>query len=482
MLVLVIVTRPLGYTRHDCHDSINSMATYKAAIDSDSRFSGSVGTIHAKILASDATIKTIQLRRDGSRVSSKLPSGWGETCMYSRGAIIAFVRRAQTPQPLLEMQGVVLLLAAVAQLSSTAFGAAVRGGSMLVTVKYPQDQLPNGATLALRGSACGLNWSEGRALDHVAHDTWNTTISCGADPAVELKVLIDDKQWQRGANLVLDKAVASAVLYPWFYSTAGKYVTIAKNVYSQSFDNYRDIVCYLPPSYDENPCKTYPTLIMHDGNNLFNASTAFGHVAWQCQDTLDHLIGAEVMDEIVVVGVDNTAARMEEYTYSKDAEYGGGRGDEYLDFLENTVIPLAQAKLRVRTDRANLGILGSSLGGLISCYAGCTRPQVYSRIGCMSSSFWWNNQDFNSTIIPKCAAKNGESFFYLDSGNSGSPTDCGSEDADDCVETQTIVRDLVARGLTFGSSVFYYLDPGAQHSEYYWGHRFNQPMLALYGV
>ncbi|RYE84066.1 MAG: hypothetical protein EOO65_02880, partial [Methanosarcinales archaeon] len=46
------------------------------------------------------------------------------------------------------------------------------------------------------------------------------------------------------------------------------------------------------------------------------------------------------------------------------------------------------------------GMLGSSLGGLLSCYAGWTRPDTYGFAGCMSSSFWWNNQDFNNTIIP----------------------------------------------------------------------------------
>jgi predicted alpha/beta superfamily hydrolase len=75
-------------------------------------------------------------------------------------------------------------------------------------------------------------------------------------------------------------------------------------------------------------------------------------------------------------------------TDSKDPQYGGGRGDQYLDFLESTVLPLIKKTYRVQIDSAaNLGILGSSLGGLISCYAGWTRSKVYGKIGCMSSSF-----------------------------------------------------------------------------------------------
>ena len=45
------------------------------------------------------------------------------------------------------------------------------------------------------------------------------------------------------------------------------------------------------------------------------------------------------------------------------------------------------------------GILGSSLGGLVSCFAGWTRPHVYTSVGCMSTSFWWNDEDFNNVVM-----------------------------------------------------------------------------------
>ena len=85
---------------------------------------------------------------------------------------------------------------------------------------------------------------------------------------------------------------------------------------------------------------------------------------------------------------------MDEYTYIQDPDYGGGKGDLYLDFIESTIIPLAQSNFRVEISRDTLGILGSSLGGLISCYAGWTRSDIYGKVGCMSSSFWWDNLDY----------------------------------------------------------------------------------------
>jgi predicted alpha/beta superfamily hydrolase len=118
---------------------------------------------------------------------------------------------------------------------------------------------------------------------------------------------------------------------------------------------------------------------------------------------------------------------------------------------------------------------GSSLGGLISCYAVYKRPTVF-RVGiCMSSSFWWNNEDFNNAVITNYYNTN--TVLYLDSGDSGP-----SEDS----KNQTIrVRDHFLKigynkneNLT---NLYYYLDKGGQHNEYYWGKRFSIPLQYLYG-
>ena len=69
------------------------------------------------------------------------------------------------------------------------------------------------------------------------------------------------------------------------------------------------------------------------------------------------------------------------------------------------------------------------------------------------------------------------SAFYMDSGNGGSTSGCGVQDQDDCQETVRVYKHIEALGF---ENAFYYLSPGDQHSEAYWGARFNQPMLDLY--
>jgi predicted alpha/beta superfamily hydrolase len=270
-------------------------------------------------------------------------------------------------------------------------------------------------------------------------------------------------------------------LYPWFYKEQG---TIQKlyNVYSPQLNNTRNIWIYLPPSYYENVLKSYDNiLVMHDGQNLFDPNTAFENNAWMCQDTVDENVVAGEMEEIIIIGVENTPDRINELTYSYDpSEQVGGKGDLYLDYIQKVVLPLVVNKFspwRMKLNRERLGILGSSLGGLISCYAGWTRSDVYGRMGCMSSSFWWNDQDFNTTILnPNKYTQPQNQVIYLDSGNAGMSND-------DVVQTRT-VRDHIEtiKPYVLDNNLFYYLDEGGQHSETYWRKRFYIPMRALYPV
>ena len=66
-------------------------------------------------------------------------------------------------------------------------------------------------------------------------------------------------------------------------AASGSYrYTYIRDVVSQELGNTRDLVIYTPPSYYENQFKLFSDLLnMHDGQNVFNASTSFASVAWQ---------------------------------------------------------------------------------------------------------------------------------------------------------------------------------------------------------
>ena len=329
----------------------------------------------------------------------------------------------------------------------------------------------------IRGDGCGLSWDRGMAMTAKGNNEFEAEVSCsGKEDSLEVKVLLNDDTWMVGSNHHVDVSSSVDEVYPWFFSKKGEYFVV-DNVYSSELENSRSVLFYTPPSYNENYLKQHKNLIvMHDGQNLCNPRTSAFGVAWNIQDTIDELVVEGKMDEVVVVGPYSTSNRTAEYTYSYDPEVeDGGKGDLYLDFLESTVIPLAEKTVRVDVTRDRLGIIGSSLGGLISCYAGWTRPSVYGKPGCMSSSFWWNSMDFKSDVIPTYGLPPSPiPLIYMDSG-----TQIGGE-AQIAVDTVIIKGDMEALGYVEGETLIYYLDEGASHSEASWGARFNHPMEALY--
>ncbi len=179
---------------------------------------------------------------------------------------------------------------------------------------------------------------------------WNQTL--------EAKVLIDDKQWMVGANakFLLEKSKSTsytADIFPWFNTNKGT-LEIEDDVFSPQLNNSRSVIVYLPPSFYENPHKIVKNvLVMHDGQNLFDPETAFMGQAWMCQDTVNGLLLQGAMDEIMIIGVYNTADRLDELTYSVDPKEGGGKGDKYLDFIEKQVLPTINKKYSGRIDMGN---------------------------------------------------------------------------------------------------------------------------------
>ena len=177
-------------------------------------------------------------------------------------------------------------------------------------------------------------------------DTWWTTTSSTGD--VELKPLVDDATWSTGGNYIV-KAGTTVDIYPFFGASVGRLVQV-NNFYSPQLRNYRSLIIYLPPSYSENIFKRYPVLYMHDGQNIFQASTAFGGVEWGVDETANRLVQYGLMDETLIVGIYNTGAnRIYEYTPCCDPTYGGGGANLYERFVIDTVKPWIDSRYRTLT-------------------------------------------------------------------------------------------------------------------------------------
>src|SRR5207244_12801861 len=84
--------------------------------------------------------------------------------------------------------------------------------------------------------------------------------------------------------------------------------------HSKVLGNRRDVLVYLPPGYSRLSRKRYPVLYMHDGQNVFDAATAFAGVEWGADETAERLIRAGAIEPLIIVAVANMGEdRIHEY-------------------------------------------------------------------------------------------------------------------------------------------------------------------------
>jgi predicted alpha/beta superfamily hydrolase len=239
----------------------------------------------------------------------------------------------------------------------------------------------------------------------------------------------------------------------------------AFHLFSQELKG-RKIHVYLPEEYDSGK-KNYPVLYMHDGQNLYDSTRAFNGQTWNAQETLNKLILNKIIRPLIVVAIDNTSHRISDYTHDVDQLGRGGHGDEYLEFVVHELHPLIKKYLRISSGQSNTGILGSSLGGLISLYAGTKFPHVFGLIGAMSPSIWWNS---GSILEIMNSASKLPTRLYLDSGT------IGGENPDDVKKLYYLLRNRFA-----SDSLLMVIKNGDDHSERAWSGRFDRALIHLFG-
>lgn len=163
----------------------------------------------------------------------------------------------------------------------------------------------------------------------------------------------------------------------------------------------RKITIWLPPGYQESTDE-YSVLYMHDGQNLFDASTAMGNQTWGVAEHLSHLQQTGQVRKTIVVGIASTSLRWREYAPAaaintlspalravasrvQDEGLAEALADKYLQFLVTELKPFVDKNFRTKTGRSDTFIMGSSMGGLISLYALSSYPEVFGAAGCVSS-------------------------------------------------------------------------------------------------
>ncbi|MDP8904598.1 MAG: alpha/beta hydrolase-fold protein [Chloroflexota bacterium] len=236
----------------------------------------------------------------------------------------------------------------------------------------------------------------------------------------------------------------------------------------------RQIMVYLPPSLARTWKATapptsrargrrYPVLYFHDGQNVFDERTSYVG-EWRADETLEQL-ATEGIEAIAVAVPNSREARMDEYNpwRSRERWHGrrvGGKGDAYLDWLVGSVKPLVDRSFPVDGRREATGIVGSSMGGLISLYALLAQPHVFSLAGVMSPSIGWSDYRILRLIdergLPAVR-------IHLDMG--------GREWRGMTADARRLRAVLIAKGLVEGRDLHYVEERYAPHRESAWARR-----------
>ena len=252
---------------------------------------------------------------------------------------------------------------------------------------------------------------------------------------------------------VVDSATA-----PVAASTAGPGVSVlSPKLMIPGLNRERTVRLYLPPGYAAST-KRYPVLYMHDGQNLFDASTAYAG-EWGVDETLDTLAKTQGL-EIIVVGIDNGGdKRMTELNPWDFGSFGKGEGAQYMDFIVKVVKPQIDATYRTLPGREATGIMGSSMGGLISQYAILQYPQVFSKAGIFSPAYWPGMAVFDMTAKQRPAA-DARLALYM-----------GGKEGDAVAHYEQMLAQLKAQGHPAGNT-WSKLTPKAEHNEAAWRSEF----------
>jgi predicted alpha/beta superfamily hydrolase len=193
-----------------------------------------------------------------------------------------------------------------------------------------------------------------------------------------------------------------------------------------AFNLERTIRVYTPVNY-ANQTRSYPVLYMHDGQNAFEDIDAIDGISLGLKNYLD-----ECELGIIVVGIDtNTVGeeRKNEYCPWVDGEFSkdligkpsstGGKGAAYVDFIVNDLKPFIDSEYRTMKDSTSMA--GISLGGLISTYAACQYPQIFTKIAAISSAFYRNQEEIEKLL--RDTDLSAIEKFYMDCGTAESGDD-----------------------------------------------------------
>jgi enterochelin esterase-like enzyme len=229
--------------------------------------------------------------------------------------------------------------------------------------------------------------------------------------------------------------------------------------------NSRRVRVYLPPGYASGS-QRYPVLYLHDGQDVFGASTAF-----YMERTLTPLILSGSVRPVIVVAVDGQIGNT-----ARTAEYrivAPSNGQLYARMMVEEMVPRIDAEFRTLATPANRGIGGVSLGGILSWFSALTYPHVFGIMLSQSGVVRLDDLSFDFIRTVQSFPGKPPLRIYFDRGTNDGETAHQAKE-------QEMRAALIAKGLVEGVDFKYQLIPGAVHRWSDWALRIDDFMQFLF--
>jgi len=219
-----------------------------------------------------------------------------------------------------------------------------------------------------------------------------------------------------------------------------KYAINVEKINSKIYGE-REVQVYVPENAQN---QKLPVLYVQDGSGYQKSAAAVF--------VQRNLVNAKKIRPFIMVFID-PKDRMKEYFADND----------YAKFLATEVVPAIDAKYNTIGNREGRAVLGASLGGITSVWVGLKYPEVFSRIGGQSVSWWIDNERVVKELSKLNAGK-AKLAFYFDDG--------AFEGADDTRRVNVMLR-----GKGFPVT---YIEGNTGHNWTAWRDRLADAFIALW--
>lgn len=356
-------------------------------------------------------------------------------------------------------------------------------------------------SLGLRGGCAPLSWSQSVPMKALGGTRYGLRLpmaaqACGGQ-ALQHKFRIEragqggDEGWEPGRNHAVQingpgplrvARVFGAPALPVPGRITGTVVTM--DAVATRHVPPRPVWVWLPPGYETEPQRRYPVLVLHDGQNMFDASSSGAE--WQLDESAQRLVLGGQVQPFIMVAVPSGRDRVFELTPTaavlapERSGLSGARGlpvggglPAYARYLVEDLKPAIDARWRTLPGPQHWAVGGSSLGGLASLWLALHHRSTFGAALVVSPSLWWDDGFALRDVQAQPAAGLAPVRLWLSMG--------GQEGAGALPAARQLRDALVQRG---GSTrtLAYTEAPEDRHDEASWARRGPAMLQFLHGV